>query len=236
MPGQFAPSPKNRTLRVGGSRVLETGPEERGRLSGPHQIAVRTMYKIPLRTNSAPSNVRNILASQFIAAARTPVGSSADSFLRGELTPRVKASSPPLQLGGFFFWIWGFGKLLTLPFKFLFFRRDRPRKSGGPPLFEPSLKVQRDVAHCPPPRSCAGAKVLTLTVPQRSTTAPRGISVGRLCDGNDREPAGQNRTGGLPGLGKRPIPEMQIGRTEDRVSEGRGLWVQIGSTFALRSE
>jgi hypothetical protein len=70
MPGQFAPSPKNRTLRVGGSRVLETGPEERGRLSGPHQIAVRAMYKIPPRTSSAPSNVRNILASQFIAVAR----------------------------------------------------------------------------------------------------------------------------------------------------------------------
>src|SRR5438876_399848 len=94
--------------------------------------------------------------------------------------------------------------------------KNRTLHPGGPPLFEPSLKVQRDVAHCPPPRSCAGAKVLTLTVPQRSATAPRGISVWRLCDGNDREPASQNRTGGLPGLGKRPTPELQIGRTEDR--------------------
>ena len=37
-----------------------------------------------------------------------------------------------------------------LPFKFSLFRRDRARKSGGPSLFEPSLKVQRDFAHNPP--------------------------------------------------------------------------------------
>jgi hypothetical protein len=38
----------------------------------------------------------------------------------------------------------GGGKLLILPFKFLLrhHRRDRSRKSGGPPLFVPSLKVQ----------------------------------------------------------------------------------------------
>jgi len=59
MPGQFAP--KNRTLRRGGSRVSKFAPGERGRVSGPDQIAVRAKYKIPLRTSSAPSNVRNIL-------------------------------------------------------------------------------------------------------------------------------------------------------------------------------
>jgi hypothetical protein len=44
----------------------------------------------------------------------------------------------------------GGGKLLILSFKILLFRRsrrDRPHKSGGPPLFELSLKVQRNVAH-----------------------------------------------------------------------------------------
>jgi hypothetical protein len=41
------------------------------------------------------------------------------------------------------------GKLLILPFKFLFRRRwrDRQRKSGGPTLFAPAFKVQRDDTH-----------------------------------------------------------------------------------------
>ena len=74
MPGQFVPNPKNRTLRRGGSRVSRTGREESGPLSGPRQIAVRAMYRIPPRTSSAPSTIRNILASQFIAAKRTEPG------------------------------------------------------------------------------------------------------------------------------------------------------------------
>jgi len=68
MPGQFVPSPKNRTLRRGGSRVSRTGAEESGPLSGPRQMAVPAIYRIPPRTSSAPSTIRNILASQFIAA------------------------------------------------------------------------------------------------------------------------------------------------------------------------
>src|SRR5258708_5227494 len=55
-------------LRVGGSRVSRTGREESRPLSGPRQIAVRIMYKTPQRASSAPSPIRNILASQFIAA------------------------------------------------------------------------------------------------------------------------------------------------------------------------
>src|SRR6266550_459196 len=65
MPGQFALTPKNRMLRVGGSRVP---------LSGPRQIAVRIMYKTPQRTSSVPSPIRNILASQFIAAPHNRTG------------------------------------------------------------------------------------------------------------------------------------------------------------------
>src|SRR5438552_13427806 len=69
MPGQFVATPKNRMLRVGGSRVLRTGRrEESGPQSGPRQMAVRAVYKTPPRTSSAPSPTRNILASQFIAA------------------------------------------------------------------------------------------------------------------------------------------------------------------------
>src|SRR6266478_1618958 len=74
MPGQFALTPKNRMLRVGGSRVSRTGREEPRPLSGPRQIAVRIMYKTPQRTSSAPSPIRNILASQFIAAPHNRTG------------------------------------------------------------------------------------------------------------------------------------------------------------------
>jgi hypothetical protein len=78
-----------------GSRVSGTGPEERSRLSDPHQIAVRAMYNIPQRTSSAPNTIKSILASQFIAVSRTTVSSSADTFLRGELTPLGQTSSSP---------------------------------------------------------------------------------------------------------------------------------------------
>ena len=79
MPGQFVPSPKNLMLRRGGSRVSRTGREESGPLSDPRQIAVRAMYKTPPRTSSAPSPIRNILASQFIAATHNRTGIQADA-------------------------------------------------------------------------------------------------------------------------------------------------------------
>jgi hypothetical protein len=80
MPGQFVPSPKNRTPRRGGSRVSPTGREESGPLRGPRQIAARAMYKIPQRTSSAPSPIRNILASQFIAATHNRTGIQAGAI------------------------------------------------------------------------------------------------------------------------------------------------------------
>jgi hypothetical protein len=49
-----------------------------------------------------------------------------------------------LNPAGFSFAFAGCGKLLTLPFPMLL---ERARKSGGPPLFEPSFKVERDSTH-----------------------------------------------------------------------------------------
>ena len=49
-----------------------------------------------------------------------------------------------LNPAGFSFAFAGCGKLLTLLFPMLL---ERARKSGGPPLFEPSFKVQRDSTH-----------------------------------------------------------------------------------------
>jgi hypothetical protein len=66
--------PKNRTPRRGGSRVSRTGREESGPLSDPRQIAARAMYKSPPRTSSAPSPIRSILASQFIATTHNSTG------------------------------------------------------------------------------------------------------------------------------------------------------------------
>src|ERR1700682_80856 len=80
MPGQFVPSPKNRTPRRGGSRVSRTGREESGPLRGPRPIAARAVYKIPPRTSSAPSPIRNILASQFIAATHNRTGIQAGAI------------------------------------------------------------------------------------------------------------------------------------------------------------
>jgi hypothetical protein len=53
-----------------------------------------------------------------------------------------------LNPAGFSFAFAGCGKLLTLLFPMLFpMLLERARKSGGPPLFEPSFKVQRENAH-----------------------------------------------------------------------------------------
>jgi hypothetical protein len=73
-PGQFAPSPRNRKLRRGGSNVSRAGREESRPLSGPRQIAVRAMYRIPPITRSAPSPIRNILASLSVAAPHNTTG------------------------------------------------------------------------------------------------------------------------------------------------------------------
>ena len=49
-----------------------------------------------------------------------------------------------LNPAGFSFAFAGCGKLLTLLFPMLL---ERARKSGGPPLFEPSLKVEWNANH-----------------------------------------------------------------------------------------
>jgi hypothetical protein len=63
------------------------------KLSDPRQIAVRAMYKTPPRTSSAPSPIRNILASQFIAATHNRTGLTAEHILR----PRRRASETPFD-------------------------------------------------------------------------------------------------------------------------------------------
>jgi len=60
--------------------------------------------------------------------------------------PQARRPNP----AGFSFDFAVLGKLSNLLFMPVLLgrgRRNRPHKSGGPPLFEPSLKVQRDNAH-----------------------------------------------------------------------------------------
>jgi hypothetical protein len=73
---------------------------------------------------------------------------------RGALVPRSHRRSRPqarrLNAPGFSFAVVGRGELLMLllPFKaMLLSERARGRKSGSPPLFAPSFKVQRNTAH-----------------------------------------------------------------------------------------
>jgi hypothetical protein len=68
------------------------------------------------------------------------------------LTPPVQTSSLPLESGGFSFLFWQAGLAADPLFINVLVRRRRlnlPRKSGGPPLFAPSLNVERYIAHDP---------------------------------------------------------------------------------------
>jgi hypothetical protein len=48
---------------------------------------------------------------------------------------------------GFSFALAGLGQLLIPPFKLLLFGRRGTDESGGPPPFEPSLKVEGNIGH-----------------------------------------------------------------------------------------
>jgi hypothetical protein len=60
---------------------------------------------------------------------------------------RYRSQARRPEPAGFSFGFGGCAPLLILAFKFLLIRRDRPRKSGSPPPFAPSLKVQGEDTH-----------------------------------------------------------------------------------------
>jgi hypothetical protein len=88
-----------------------------------------------------------LMASQILSRLAGPA-------LRGRFGPRSGGRDMPqarrLKLPGFLFALVGRGKLLRQPFKPMLFGRGRgdwPGKSGGPPLFELSFKVNGDSTH-----------------------------------------------------------------------------------------
>jgi hypothetical protein len=83
---------------------------------------------------------------------------------RRRCRPQARRFNP-----GFSFGFGGFGKLLLL-LRLAFERwQRRPAKSGGPPLFEPSLKIQGYTAHIgnSGSRSCPRVTTSTLTASER---------------------------------------------------------------------
>jgi len=97
---------------------------------------------------------------------------------------RVRASVPrshrrrrlqarPLNATGFSFAVVGCGELLLLllPFKAILLSEGaRGRKSGSPPLFAPSFKVQRNTAH----NRSSGSAVLPPSVTTSTSPYPKG--------------------------------------------------------------
>ena len=78
--------------------------------------------------------------------AYTPAGNPSLP-LRGTHAARGRLQARRLNPAGFSFAFAGRGELLTLLLPFKVMPLGRARKSGRPPPFEPSFKVQRDIAH-----------------------------------------------------------------------------------------
>ena len=117
-------------------RAFRVGPSESAETGGPSRAQERPGAA---QEHGAGFNAREVpkLPSVRRQLFRYPgyPGPSAHTRAgpKGQLNP-----------AGFSFAFAGCGKLLTLLFPMLL---ERARKSGGPPLFEPSFKVQRDCTH-----------------------------------------------------------------------------------------
>src|SRR5229473_7830975 len=126
----------NFSVMAASPRAFRMGPSESAETGGPCRAQERPGAA---QEHSAGFNAREVpkLPSVRRQLFRYPgyPGPSAHTRAgpKGQLNP-----------AGFSFAFAGCGKLLTLPFPMLL---ERARKSGGPPLFEPSFKVQRDSTH-----------------------------------------------------------------------------------------
>jgi hypothetical protein len=137
---------------------------------------------------------------------------------RRRCRPQARRFNP-----GFYFGFGGFGKLLLL-LRLAFGRwQRRPAKSGGPPLFEPSLKVQGYTAHNrnSGSRSCPRVTTSTLTASER-------FRAGSAAGVHALAPIGRHMTG-------KQISDSPTGFLESRRVIGCQACRQRGKDHALTS-
>ena len=126
----------NFSVMAASPRAFRVGPSESAETGGPCRAQERPGAA---QEHGAGFNARKVpkLATVRRQLFRYPGPSAHTARPKGQLNPV-----------GFSFAIAGCGKLLTLLSPMLFpMLLERARKSGGPPLFEPSFKVQRDSTH-----------------------------------------------------------------------------------------
>ncbi len=131
-----------------------------------------------------------------------PQGAQTSRFVqmfqgRGASVPRsrrrCRSHARRFNPAGFSFGFGGCGKLLLLRLALRRRWRNLPRKSGGPPLFALSLKVERNIAHnrAPGSLSCPGATTLNAHRPLKVLQRRASMRWRRSAL---REPASQTRT------------------------------------------
>ena len=113
-----------RAFRVGPSESAETGGPCRAQ--EPPKSTARDLTRVRFQSC-------RVCGASYFAILAIPGCPLTRGRPKGQLNP-----------ARFSFAFAGCGNLLTLLFPMLL---ERARKSGGPPLFEPSFKVQRDSTH-----------------------------------------------------------------------------------------
>ena len=128
---------------------------------------------------------------------------------RGASVPRSHRGRRPQTLRlnpvGFSFALSGRGDLLALSFRPLLSRCDRllrPGKSSGPTLFAPSLKVQRDDTHNPPPTKAFNTHC--------ALKGPGRVRDKSADTGRNRSERPQKKKPGHRGLPGGPIPMSRL--------------------------
>src|SRR6266404_5862930 len=150
--------PRRRRLLSHG-RVAKSFPGGTVGISGPAvPVAPRSGREPPKSTALDLTRVRfqscRVCGASYFAILAIPGRPLTRGRPKGQLNP-----------AGFSFAFAGCGKLLTLLFPMLFpMPLERARKPGGPPLFEPSFKVQRDSTH----NQSSGFAVAAGSRPQRA--------------------------------------------------------------------
>jgi hypothetical protein len=134
--------------------VCHRGPEQRSRkdCGGSNEFEIGHRVS-PFGLENAMdqswqrTDVPALVPKRNFIGGRSQRGASVPALTHRRYRPQARRFSP----AGFSFAVVGRGELLLLqllPFKAILLSEcERGRKSGSPPLFAPSFKVQGDIAH-----------------------------------------------------------------------------------------